>query len=143
VHFSDRTVVTYDPGGGLVASTRRDGRVDCSPTVQARDVHNVIQALDAGPVECSRAAASGHRARARGRLPDDVVTLVAHEPPLISVLPDSVAGQTRPGRSSRRVRGQGRHAHGSLRRDDLRQGEFTYDYFAGPPRIPPDSDAER
>src|SRR5918992_164206 len=49
-HFPDRTVVTYDPRG-LGRSTRRDGRDDHSPTVQADDVHAVIEALGAGPVE--------------------------------------------------------------------------------------------
>src|ERR671921_1331777 len=49
-HFPDRTVVTYDPRG-LGRSTRTDGRVDHSPTVQADDVHALIEALGAGPVE--------------------------------------------------------------------------------------------
>src|SRR6266550_1345308 len=49
-HFPDRTVVTYDPRG-LGRSIRRDGRVDHSPTLQADDVHAVIETLDAGPVE--------------------------------------------------------------------------------------------
>src|SRR3954453_2841744 len=49
-HFPDRTVVTYDPRG-LGRSTRRDGRIDHSPTVQANDVHAVVEALGAGPVE--------------------------------------------------------------------------------------------
>src|SRR5690242_21175533 len=49
-HFPDRTVVTYDPRG-LGRSTRSDGRVDNSPTVQAGDLHTLIDALDAGPVE--------------------------------------------------------------------------------------------
>src|SRR3954463_6354370 len=49
-HFPDRTVVTYDPRG-LGRSARKDGRVDHSPAVQAGDVHAVIEALDAGPVE--------------------------------------------------------------------------------------------
>src|SRR5690348_6133504 len=49
-HLDDRTVVTYDPRG-LGRSTRSDGRVDNSPTVQASDVHAVIEALGAGPVE--------------------------------------------------------------------------------------------
>src|SRR3982751_5082238 len=49
-HFPDRTVVTYDPRG-LGRSTRKDGRVDHAPTVQANDVHGVIEALHAGPVE--------------------------------------------------------------------------------------------
>ena len=49
-HFPDRTVVTYDPRG-LGRSTRDDGRTDHTPTVQAEDVHAVIEALGAGPVE--------------------------------------------------------------------------------------------
>jgi pimeloyl-ACP methyl ester carboxylesterase len=36
-YFGDRTVVTYDPRG-LGRSTRRDGRVDHSQTIQAEDV---------------------------------------------------------------------------------------------------------
>src|SRR5919109_2433353 len=47
-HFPDRTVVTYDPRG-LGRSTRKDGRIDNSPTVQAGDVHTLIEALGAGP----------------------------------------------------------------------------------------------
>jgi pimeloyl-ACP methyl ester carboxylesterase len=53
-HFSDRTVVTYDPRG-LGRSTRRDGRLDNSPTVQTNDVHVLIQALGRGRSRCSRA----------------------------------------------------------------------------------------
>src|SRR3954470_8706297 len=49
-HFPDRTVVTYDPRG-LGRSTRTDGRVDHAPTVQANDVHAVIEAPGAGPGE--------------------------------------------------------------------------------------------
>ena len=60
--FPDRTVVTYDPRG-LGRSRRKDGRVDHVPEVQAADVHAVITALGAGPVEmfrsrCSRAVAA-------------------------------------------------------------------------------------
>src|SRR5919112_5683190 len=49
-YFHDRTVVTYDPRG-LGRSTRKDGRTDHAPTAQAEDVHAVIEALGAGPVE--------------------------------------------------------------------------------------------
>jgi pimeloyl-ACP methyl ester carboxylesterase len=52
-YFPDRTVVTYDPRG-LGRSVRKDGRVDNAPTVQADDVHAVIEALGAGPVDTSR-----------------------------------------------------------------------------------------
>src|ERR671915_530490 len=87
-HFPDRTVVTYDPRG-LGRSTRKDGRVDHAPTVQAEDVHAIIEALRAGPVEMF--ASSGGAVTALALVaahPDDVSTLVAHEPPLIPVLPD-------------------------------------------------------
>src|SRR5215470_10779760 len=90
-HFPDRTVVTYDPRG-LGRSIRKDGRVDNSPTVQAEDVHAVIQALGAGPVEML--ASSGGAVTALALVaahPDDVTTLVAHEPVMISVLPDAEA----------------------------------------------------
>src|ERR1041384_8186957 len=49
-YFPDRTVVTYDPRG-LGRSTRKDGRGDHDPEVQARDLHALIEALGAGPVE--------------------------------------------------------------------------------------------
>src|SRR5512133_2619642 len=90
-HFPDRTVVTYDPRG-LGRSIRKDGRVDNVPEVQADDVHAVIEALGAGPVEMF--ASSGGAVTALALVtayPDDVTTLVAHEPPLIPVLPDAEA----------------------------------------------------
>src|ERR671931_1277058 len=49
-YFPDRTVVTYDPRG-LGRSTRKDGRVDQAPEVQAKDVHAVIEALGVVQVE--------------------------------------------------------------------------------------------
>src|SRR5256714_2766045 len=90
-HLPDRTVVTYDPRG-LGRSTRKDGRTDNAPTVQAEDVHAVIEALGAGPVEMF--ASSGGAVTALALVtayPNDVATLVAHEPPMISVLPDAEA----------------------------------------------------
>src|SRR4051812_11994224 len=49
-HFPDRTVITYDPRG-IGRSIRKDGRVDQTPETQAGDVHAIIEALGAGPVE--------------------------------------------------------------------------------------------
>src|SRR3981189_1481335 len=89
--FPDRTVVTYDPRG-LGRSVRKDGRVDHVPTVQANDVHAVIEALGGGPV--AMFASSGGAVTALALVaahPADVTTLVAHEPPIIAVLPDAGA----------------------------------------------------
>jgi pimeloyl-ACP methyl ester carboxylesterase len=66
-YFPDRTVITYDPRG-LGRSTRKDGRVDHSPTVQANDVHALIEALGGGPVEMfasSGGAVTAHATRTR------------------------------------------------------------------------------
>jgi pimeloyl-ACP methyl ester carboxylesterase len=89
--FPDRTVVTYDPRG-LGRSTRKDGRADNAPESQAADVHAILQAIGAGPVEMF--ASSGGAVTALALVaahPGDVTTLVAHEPPLIPVLPDAEA----------------------------------------------------
>src|SRR5215467_16351276 len=92
-HFPDRTVLTYDPRG-LGRSTRSDGRVDNSPTVQATDVHAVIDALGAGPVEMFASSGGAVTALALvAAYPRDVSTLVAHEPPMIPVLPDAEAAE--------------------------------------------------
>src|SRR5690348_13064146 len=91
--FPDRTVITYDPRG-LGRSTRNDGRVDNAPAVQADDVHAVIDALGAGPVEMF--ASSGGAVTALALVaahPADVTTLVAHEPPLLALLPDAAAAE--------------------------------------------------
>ncbi len=91
--FPDRTVLTYDPRG-LGRSTRSDGGVDNSPTVQASDLHALIEALGAGPVEMFASSGGAVTALALvAAYPDDVLTLVAHEPPLISVLPDAAAAE--------------------------------------------------
>ena len=73
-HFPDRTVVTCDPRG-LGRSTRTDGRVDNSPTVQASDVHALIEALGAGPVEMFASSGGAVTALALvAAYPDDVIT---------------------------------------------------------------------
>jgi pimeloyl-ACP methyl ester carboxylesterase len=132
-HFPDRTVVTYDPRG-LGRSTRRDGRVEHSPTVQANDLHDLIRALGAGPVEMF--ASSGGAVTALALVaahPEDVVTLVAHEPPLIPVLADSAAAE----RARSAVR-DAYDANGSnagmaaFMAMTSWPGEFTDEYFAQP-----------
>jgi pimeloyl-ACP methyl ester carboxylesterase len=136
-HFPDRTVVTYDPRG-LGRSTRKDGRVDHSPTVQADDVHAVIAALDAGPVEMF--ASSGGAVTALALVaahPGDVLTLVAHEPPLIPVLADAEAAQ-RALAGVRDAYEAGGHGAGMAAFMAMTswQGEYTDEYFARPAADP-------
>jgi pimeloyl-ACP methyl ester carboxylesterase len=133
----DRTVITYDPRG-LGRSTRADGRVDHSPTVQAGDVHAVIEALGAGPVEMF--ASSGGAVTALALVaahPDDVITLVAHEPPLIPVLPDAAAAErARAGfRDVYEAEGTGAGMAAFMAMTSWR-GEFTDEYFAQPAADP-------
>ena len=133
-HFPDRTVVTYDPRG-LGRSTRKDGRVDNAPTVQAGDVHAVIEALAAGPVEMF--ASSGGAVAALALVaahPDDVVTLVAHEPPVIPMLPDAEATERAQAgiRDVYEAKGWGAGMAAFVAMTSWR-GEFTDEYFAQPP----------
>jgi pimeloyl-ACP methyl ester carboxylesterase len=49
-HFADRTVVTYDPRG-TGRSKRTDGARQTTTEEHADDLHRLIAALDAGPVD--------------------------------------------------------------------------------------------
>jgi pimeloyl-ACP methyl ester carboxylesterase len=132
-HFADRTVVRYDPRG-LGRSTREDGRIDHSPTVQANDVHAVIEALGAGPVEMFASSGGAVTALALVAVyPDDVVTLVAHEPPLIPVLPDSAAAERARAdvRDAYEAKGSSAGMAAFIAMTSWR-GRFTDDYFAQP-----------
>jgi pimeloyl-ACP methyl ester carboxylesterase len=132
-HFPDRTVVTYDPRG-LGRSVRKDGRVDQTPTAQATDVHAVIEALGVGPVDLF--ASSGGAVTALALVaawPGDVTTLVAHEPPIIPVLPDAEAAErARVGfRDVYEAKGRNAGMAAFIAMTSWR-GEFTDDYFAQP-----------
>ncbi|WP_328362330.1 alpha/beta hydrolase [Streptomyces sp. NBC_00445] len=132
-HFPDRTVITYDPRG-LGRSTRKDGRVDQTPQTQAADVHAVIEALGAGPVEMFASSGGAVTALALvAAYPEDVTTLVAHEPPLIEVLPDAKAAErARAGfRDVYQEKGWGAGMAAFIVMTSW-QGEFTDDYFAQP-----------
>jgi pimeloyl-ACP methyl ester carboxylesterase len=136
-HFPDRTVVTYDPRG-LGRSARKDARVDHVPAVQADDVHAVIDALGAGPVEMFASSGGAVTALALvAAYPDDVSTLVAHEPPLIPVLPDApAAARARAGvREAYEAKGSGAGMAAFVAMTSW-QGEFTDDYFVQPAADP-------
>jgi pimeloyl-ACP methyl ester carboxylesterase len=87
-HFPDRTVVTYDPRG-VERSTKADPSIPSTPADHADDLHRIIAALEAGPVDLF--ASSGGAVNALALVaahPEQVRVLVAHEPPLAAILPD-------------------------------------------------------
>lgn len=85
--FPDRTVVTYDPRG-----CGRSEVVDAehTPRMNAEDVHRVIGEVGGGPVDVFGSSGGAVTGVALVSLfPDDVAVLVAHEPPVLDVLPDA------------------------------------------------------
>src|SRR4029077_7958153 len=84
-HFTDRTVVTYDPRG-VERSPKTDPSTVSTPDQHADDLHRVIAAVTAdlgtGPIDLF--ASSGGAVNALALVsehPEQVGTLVAHEPP--------------------------------------------------------------
>ena len=91
----DHTVVTYDPRG-LGASPIDDPAPDSTPELRADDVAAILEDLGAGPADVfgsSGGAVTGLALAAKH--PGWVRTLVAHEPPLLELLPASEAAKQR------------------------------------------------
>ncbi|MEX2184410.1 MAG: alpha/beta hydrolase [Chloroflexota bacterium] len=87
-HFTDRTVVTYDPRG-VERSTKADPASPSTPEEHADDLNRLIVELGFGPVDLF--ASSGGAVNSLALVaahPEQVRRLVAHEPPLASMLPD-------------------------------------------------------
>jgi pimeloyl-ACP methyl ester carboxylesterase len=81
-------VVTYDPRG-VERSVKTDPTSPVTPEVHADDLHRLIQAIGGGPVDLFATSGGAVNALALvAKHPEEVRTLVAHEPPLASVLPD-------------------------------------------------------
>ncbi|RBY90174.1 alpha/beta hydrolase [Blastococcus sp. TBT05-19] len=130
--FADRTVITYDPRG-LGRSTRSDGRREHTPEQNADDVHRIIEAVG-GPVEMF--ASSGGAVTALALVaahPQDVTTLVAHEPPLLTLLPDAerAVAAERAVQSAYQDKGWG-HGMAAFIALTSWSGEFTDDFLARP-----------
>jgi pimeloyl-ACP methyl ester carboxylesterase len=88
-HFTDRPVVTYDPRG---AGRNPTDTTSITPEEHADDLHRVIEALDAGPVDLFGSSGGAVNALALAEAhPDDVRRVVAHEPPTAALLPDREA----------------------------------------------------
>jgi clorobiocin/coumermycin A biosynthesis protein CloN7/CouN7 len=83
------TVVTSDPRG-IANSSREDTSDDVTPTQQADDVHRLLAAVGGGPADVfgSSGGAVVGLALATAH-PNRVRTLVAHEPPVLELLPDA------------------------------------------------------
>ena len=90
----DYTVVTYDPRG-IGNSSRQDPGRDVTPEQQADDVHRLLAALGREPayVFGSSGGAVVGLALVTAHL-GQVRTLVAHEPPVVELLPDSAQVRT-------------------------------------------------
>jgi pimeloyl-ACP methyl ester carboxylesterase len=90
-HFADRTVVTYDPRG-VERSKRTDGAAETTPDEHADDLHRLIATLGTGPVDVFASSGGAVNALALvARHPEQVRTLVAHEPPAAQEVPDREA----------------------------------------------------
>jgi pimeloyl-ACP methyl ester carboxylesterase len=90
-HFTDRTVVTYDPRAAG-RSRRTDGARETTPDEHSGDLHRLIEALDTGPVDIFASSGGAVNALALvARHPEQVRTVVAHEPPASQELPDREA----------------------------------------------------
>ncbi|WP_426504993.1 alpha/beta fold hydrolase [Dactylosporangium sp. McL0621] len=132
-HFPDRTVVTYDPRG-LGRSARTDGGTDNTPQQQAADLHRLAVHLGAGPVDVF--ASSGGAVTALEWVsahPDDVATLVAHEPPINPILPDAAgADRARAAFNDAYETGGSGPGMAAFIAMTSWRGEFTEEYFAQP-----------
>ena len=86
-HFPDRTIVTYDPRGSE-RSTKPDMMAPSTPEEHADDLHRIIQKVGR-PVDMFASSGGATNSLALvAKHPGDVRTLVAHEPPVSTVLPD-------------------------------------------------------
>ncbi|MDR6866083.1 pimeloyl-ACP methyl ester carboxylesterase [Microbacterium resistens] len=85
-HFTDRPVVTYDPRG---AGRNPVGTSPISAEQHADDLHRVIAALDAGPVDAFGSSGGGVSLLALlAAHPGEVRHAVVHEPATAALLPD-------------------------------------------------------
>lgn len=85
----DRTVVTHDPRG-ISRSPLDDPEQDATPELRADDVVAILDALGVDSADVLGTSGGAVTALAVAeRHPDRVGTVVAHEPPLLELLPDA------------------------------------------------------
>lgn len=87
-------VIAYDRRGSS-RSTIDGGPKDAPPAVQADDAHHLLRKLGGGPMNVLGSSAGGIIALdLAARYPDDVRTVVSHEPPVFELLPDPTPYRT-------------------------------------------------
>jgi pimeloyl-ACP methyl ester carboxylesterase len=132
-HFTDRTVVTCDPRGSE-RSQLTEPTTPPTPEQHADDIHRIIQELGGGPVDLFASSGGAVNALALvAQYPEDVRTLVAHEPPLPTLLPDREAALAASGAVNETYR-QGGWGAGMAHFIALvsHRGEFTADFARQP-----------
>jgi pimeloyl-ACP methyl ester carboxylesterase len=132
-------VVTYDPRGLGRSTERRDGRDDQRPEGQAADLHALKEHL-AGSQQVDVFGSSGGAVAGlawAAQFPDDIATLVPHEPPSTWLLPDAEAADRAFGavRDTYQSGGQGK-GMAQFIATTMWSGPFTDDFFAQPPADP-------
>jgi pimeloyl-ACP methyl ester carboxylesterase len=86
-HFGDRAVITYDPRVTERSRIQEGGEVTME--IHGDDLHRVARAADLGPVDAFGSSGGAVAALSWAVAhPDEIRTLVAHEPPLTVLLED-------------------------------------------------------
>ncbi|RBQ17826.1 alpha/beta hydrolase [Spongiactinospora rosea] len=86
---TDHTVLTTDPRG-INRSRLDDPAQDSTPALRAADLSRLLTHLDAGPATVLGSSGGAVTALALAQTrPDQVHTVIAHEPPLVNLLPDA------------------------------------------------------
>lgn len=85
---AEHTVLTTDPRG-IGRSVLHDPHQDSTPELRAEDVSRLLAHLDAGPAAVLGSSGGAVTVLALAQAhPEQVHTVVAHEPPLLGLLPD-------------------------------------------------------
>jgi pimeloyl-ACP methyl ester carboxylesterase len=138
-NIPDRTIVTYDPrNNGEGRSVADDPTQPITPEIHADDVHAVIEAVGGGPVDLLASSGGAIVALALvARHPNDVRTVVAHEPPLAALVPDRehALAATRAINEIYHRQGTG-WAMAKFMQVVMHQGPFTAEAAAAPPPDP-------
>lgn len=86
-HFGDRTVITYDPR--VMERSRIQEGTALTMEIHGEDLHRVVDATGLGPVDAFGSSGGAVAALSWAvQHSDDVRVLIAHEPPLTTLLED-------------------------------------------------------